>query len=206
MSLPCVGFTCLCVNSIEYTFFNVKMEVLKEILNWSENRPAWQREALRRLILKGNLDQEDIDDLLNHCKAAHGLSVKMDFNPLEAEHLPAQLLSTELIVLKALTHESGVNALANNQTIRFGAALTIVYGQNAAGKSGYTRVLKKACRARGSEDILGNVLSETVPGKPSAVLAYSVGSVEQKWRWTDSHPQHPILGNISVFDRHCATV
>jgi len=44
-----------------------------------------------------------------------------------------------------LTHRSGVNALANDQTIEFCPSLTVVFGANAAGKSGYTRILKRAC-------------------------------------------------------------
>src|SRR5690606_13291184 len=100
----------------------------------------------------------------------------------------------------------GVNALAQNQTVKFGSGLTIVYGQNAAGKSGYTRVLKRACRARGSEDVLSNVLSETVPPKPSVTLVYDMSAIQKNWNWTEDKNANPELGNVSVFDRHCATV
>lgn len=182
------------------------MEVLKEILEWSEKRPAWQREALRRLVQNGKLEQTDFDELLIHCKATHGLAEKVNFTPLTESHIPDHNASTGAVTLNALTHKRGVNALAENQTIKFGKHLTVVYGQNAAGKSGYTRVLKKACRARGSEEILGNVLSEKVPSRPSAALTYSTDTNEYKWEWTDSNDQDPTLGNVSVFDRHCATV
>ena len=49
-----------------------------------------------------------------------------------------------------------MNALAENQTLKFAAGLTVVYGDNGAGKTGYIRILKQACRARGREQILGN--------------------------------------------------
>jgi len=190
------------------TYQNVyeTMDVLNEILEWSETRPPWQREALRLIVLKGNLMQEDIDELLVHCKFRHGLSAKIAVNPLLRDHIPSQTTTVEPVILNSLTHEKGVNALANNQTINFGKSLTVVYGQNAAGKSGYTRVLKKACRARGSEEILGNVLTERAPGKPSATLVYSISGKEYRWNWTDGNIHNPALGNVSVFDRHCATV
>ena len=35
--------------------------------------------------------------------------------------------------------------------LRFGPNLTVVYGDNAAGKTGYIRILKSACRGRGPE-------------------------------------------------------
>ena len=34
--------------------------VLQEILEWSSDRPPWQRDALRRLVLNGELSDEDI--------------------------------------------------------------------------------------------------------------------------------------------------
>ena len=103
-------------------------------------------------------------------------------------------------------HHTGVNALAPEQTIHFGPGLTIVYGDNAAGKSGYTRVLKRACRARGAEEILGNVLSGSAPGRPSATIQFRIGDREESLEWTDQDvTQHP-LGSVSVFDSHCAAV
>ena len=108
--------------------------------------------ALRRLITKGSLKELDINELTSICKAAHGLSNGITTEPLESRHLPDFLEDTVPIKLISITHHQGVNALANNQTINFGPSLTIVYGGNAAGKSGYTRILKRACRARGSEE------------------------------------------------------
>ncbi len=53
----------------------------------------------------------------------------------------------------------GVNALANDQALTFHAGgLTIVYGDNGSGKSGFVRVLKNACRSRDDKtSILRNV-------------------------------------------------
>ncbi len=57
----------------------------------------------------------------------------------------------------------GVNALAEDQTLKFGPNLTVIYGDNAAGKAGYIRILKSACRARGQEQVLGKVVSGATP-------------------------------------------
>ncbi len=39
------------------------MTVLEELLEWSQDRPAWQRDALRRLVLNGDLSDDDISTL-----------------------------------------------------------------------------------------------------------------------------------------------
>ena len=85
-----------------------------------------------------------------------------------------------------------------------GPGLTVVYGDNAAGKSGYTRILKSACRARGMEDILGNVLSGETPLSPSVSIKYTVGNGDpQEWSGGD---EDDAIARVSVFDSHCASV
>jgi hypothetical protein len=46
--------------------------VLETILAWSEDRPAWQRDALRRIVAKGRLDAEDHRELIDLCKQGRG--------------------------------------------------------------------------------------------------------------------------------------
>ncbi len=175
------------------------MIVLDEILKWSSTLPSWQRDALRRLIAQGPLSEDDISELTELCKAAHGLAEKRTSERLEKKHISAPDPSLDFVTLTSITHHAGVNALASEQTVEFGPGITIVYGDNAAGKSGYTRILKRACHARGAEEILGNVLSGAAPGRPSATIRFKVGDKDQPLAWTDQDiKQHP-LGNISVF-------
>src|ERR1700722_14885345 len=141
-------------------------DVFSETLEWSQDQPGWQRDALRRLFTLGTLSTADIEDLVEICKAAHGLSATPRTpEPLKKEHLATETRQTTPVSLASVKHHHGVNALAAEQTVAFGQNLTIVYGQNAAGKSGYTRILKRACRSRGIENILGNVLSGETPLK-----------------------------------------
>lgn len=182
------------------------INVLNEILAWSAERPLWQRDALRRLVTQGELSTIDVSELTEFCKASHGLANKTNPEPLEAKHLPQTGAANNPVALTLLTHRSGVNALAQDQTIEFGSALTVVYGGNAAGKSGYTRILKRACRARGAEEILGNVVSGVVPGRPAANIRYLVNGASQDFAWDDDKSPDRFLSRVSVFDRHCAGV
>src|SRR5689334_22729651 len=129
------------------------MDILKEILGWSLSRPPWQQVALKRLVKTGGCTREDVDKLLVICKASHGLTTAPHTQALDGTDLAIRSPGTEAVTLASLVHHRGVNALSQEQTISFGTALTLVYGQNAAGKSGYTRILKRVCRARGGEEI-----------------------------------------------------
>ncbi|HVA26867.1 MAG TPA: AAA family ATPase [Candidatus Baltobacteraceae bacterium] len=180
--------------------------VLSEILRWSSERPGWQRDALRRLLTSETTAQEDVVELADLCKAAHGLSDPRTPQPLTADHLAVQSRKTSAVSLVSVTHHGGVNALAAEQTVTFGPKLTVVYGPNAAGKSGYTRILKRACRSRGLENILGNVLIGEAPLTPRATITFREGSTKDFLAWTQEAAPSAALASVSVFDSHCAPV
>lgn len=182
------------------------MNVLEEIIKWCSTRPDWQQEALQRLVLKEELDDNDIQELANICKSRHGLGEKLDHTPLSVDQATkAALSSSERITLKKVTHIKGVNALQENQVITFGEQLTVVYGENATGKSGYTRILKNACRARGNEKILGDVLKDLPPETARAEIEFSDGRKTYSCDFNDDKTSD-MLQNVSVFDTHCASV
>ncbi len=180
------------------------MTVLQEILQWSQDRPAWQREALRRLVLNGELADEDINALAEVCKSGHGLAEQRDFVPLAKEHVSDQTGGAP-VSLVSIFHHRGVNALAEDQTLKFGPGLTVVYGDNGAGKTGYIRILKNACRARGPEEILGNVVSGTTPLTPVVAIKYKVGAEPDPREWAGGN-EDEFVSRVSVFDTQCAAV
>ncbi len=181
------------------------MNVLQEICSWSKDRPSWQRDALRRLMVNGKLTNQDIRELADICKSDYGLAEKNDSAPLGEEHVPAGKNSTSGVALESIRHLKGVNALAEDQTLKFDPGLTIVYGDNGAGKTGYTRILKSACRARGREEILGNVVSGTAPPTLDVVITYKVGTDPTPRTWTGGDPNE-FVSRVSVFDTQSATV
>jgi len=184
---------------------------LNDIVTWSEDAPAWQRDALRRLYAQQKLSVTEVDELYVLCRQVHDLldasETPLTAQPLDASHVPANWNTGGVVALKTIGHAKNVNALADDQTLNFAeTGLTIVYGDNGAGKSGYGRVLKRACRARDQEEILTNQYSQP-SGKPTAQIKYSVvGTVQPEVAWQDGVAASPDLSNISVFDSKCASV
>lgn len=181
------------------------MTVLQEILEWSQDRLPWQRDALRRLVLQGELSDEDIRELTDICKSAHGLVEQQDVAPLTKDHVPDLMAGAAPVSLVSIFHHRGVNALAEGQTLKFAPNLTVVYGDNAAGKTGYIRILKSACRARGQERILGNVVSGATPLAPVVSIKYKVGTEPEPREWA-GNGEDEFISRVSVFDTQCAAV
>ena len=94
------------------------MSVLMEILKWSQSRdrPVWQRDALRRLVLKGELSEDDIRELGEICKSAYGLAEQQDTIPLTRVHIPKDATGSAPVTLQSIYHHRGVNALAVSLT------------------------------------------------------------------------------------------
>lgn len=183
--------------------------VLETILEWSQDRPLWQRDALRRIIAHGNVTQDDVAELVELCKIDHGASPnKLIAIPLAKTHLPATPSECAALSLLSIANVSGANNLAAEQTLTFEPkGITIIYGDNGAGKSGYARILKRACRARHAGKIEANVYDDNPPKLASANITFSIGGVAQPVdRWQDSSQLHPILSAASVFDSDCAAV
>lgn len=185
-------------------------DIGKEILKWSLARPAWQRDALRRLFVSGHLSEDDIRALLVICKADLGIQgdAAVPAEPLSEQHLAKSQGTGPPVKLDAIRDVKGVNALAEGSTLLFGKiGMTVVYGDNGAGKSGYARVLKKACRARGRAPVIHpDIFSQAPPSGPTATIQYGVGADTRVHPWTASTSSPPELSQISVFDSQTATV
>lgn len=190
-----------------------KKSPLDMLLEWSaiEGRPDWLRDAMRRIVEKGVLTHADTDDLVRLAKHGRGdASVDICPVPLAAHHLPTPSVGGAAITLTSITDVVGVNQLAAKQTLSFApAGMTIVYGSNGAGKSGYARILKKVCRARFPGAIMPDAFIDTTPLPASATLNYAKGGTAQSpLAWQDglSSGPHPVLSAVSVFDRESAAV
>lgn len=186
------------------------MTLLRDILDWSTSRPDWQRDALRRLVSASVLTDEEIGELVHMVQQSRGLKVEVTALgpiPLAEAHIAIPAEGGEAVVLTSLRDFSNVNALATKQTLNFEATgLTVVYGDNGAGKSGYVRVLKQLCRARSPGDgILGNLISGD-SSVPQGFVEYTTKGKKTTVLWADGSVPPDELSAVSVFDTDCASV
>jgi len=189
-----------------------KSSPIHEILQWSASRPEWQRDALRRIFEKGNLDTTDIEELERIARIKlQNPAIKPAYlapQPLTLAHLPSSPSASDSVSLLSLSNLRSVNRLPDGSDLPlgFGNGLVIVYGGNGAGKSSYARVIKKACRARGTcQPITPNAFAPKPTSDPiSATIDFRFGSTSIQAAWTNATPADPRLANVFVFDADCA--
>ncbi|MDO8050079.1 AAA family ATPase [Janthinobacterium sp. SUN211] len=185
------------------------MSILQEIFRWTQGLPEWQGDAVARLLSKGALTTGDLEDLFALLKVAHGIPDPNERKPkpLSAEQIPAPVKATTHVELRAIKDMRNVNAIAENQRLTFGSTgITVIYGDNGSGKSGYSRVLKRACRARDQlESIHPNANLPTGNlGDVEATFEISIDGIAANTHWTQGKAAPPELSSLAVFDSRCA--
>lgn len=185
------------------------MTILQEIQKWSAQLPAWQRDAVARLFAKGSLGQPDEEDIYALLKAENGIPDPKGrvAGALNASQVAAPAADGKLVQLVALRDLKHVNALAGNQKLQFSpAGLTVIYGDNGSGKSGYSRVLKRACRARDQSEAIhpDARLPTEQTGKAEATFDVLIDGQSAELKWTDGVVSPEDLSSMAIFDTHCA--
>ena len=186
------------------------MALLSDIHEWSKTLPAWQRDACRRLLqMETGLSQADYLELYALLKQSNGIDVSETLEPvpLTNEHLPAEFAHADGVILVALRDLENVNRIPNDRVLTFSeAGMTVIYGGNGSGKSGYARVMKRACRARDQSERIHPNASDPASAQmvPTATFEISVAGVIKKVAWSREGTPPDILSSISVFDSKCA--
>lgn len=174
------------------------MTAYEDVLDWIATRPWWQQRALARIASGETIGETEYEEI------AKSLFDKPPVAPeggwLASVTIP-QSTNDEPVRIIAVKGVSNVNRLAENQELTFAPdGLTVVYGNNGSGKSGYARILQSMVRARHRADILPDVFAES-PGEQSGEVTFRVADTE--YTSTLGSTADAALGRVALYDEHC---
>lgn len=181
-------------------------ELHRDIEAWFKDRPKWLQDAARRIIQNGKITDADIKELVDLCKS----EANMISTTLKPMCIPSGSLNSRDVKinlrLNAISNLYGINALSPRKPLEFGKGpMTIIYGQNGSGKSGYVRVLKHACGARKPGKLLYNVFGET-SDKQGCIFNITNESTTKDIEWNSLLGVSDELRPIELYDSDCANV
>jgi energy-coupling factor transporter ATP-binding protein EcfA2 len=183
------------------------MPLKDNIIAWLKNYDYWLQYSGNRL-----LEGENVNDILTETtyqlfKEDYGLKTidqertAIVFNEIEIDNVEV----AENLQLQLIKEIENVNALASGQSITINPNLTIIYGANGTGKSGYVRLLNNAFSSRGDKQILPNVFVGGAIGEPTCRFTFQ--SVEAPYDLIYPKQKNNIeFSQYSVFDTHSIKV
>ncbi|MFZ4287706.1 AAA family ATPase [Variovorax sp. HJSM1_2] len=186
------------------------MSLVKEIAEWADAQYGWMSHAVRLIVEKGTLSEADHLEIAELMKVYAGLGGELEKRPIriKLDDLPVAAAPGVNVSLTGLRQPRNINAIGFDDGITFASeGLTVVYGYNGSGKSGYARALKKACRARYTESILPNVFKEAqATGPVEATFEWLSSGKPGNQKWVDGSASPADLSRVAIFDAHCARV
>jgi hypothetical protein len=175
----------------------------KLLVDWANRQDSWVRQLVSEVLsARAECTDEVLDAVFEQYLIEKGLAKgdAVKVGDLELDEETAG--TTAEFQLVKLSDVVGVNALATDQEIDFNPALTVLFGENAAGKTGYTRILKQLAAVRTAEPILPNVHDSTAPREQKAVVEYSTGGAPATLEWDGQRGVSPFT-HMGIFDASC---
>jgi hypothetical protein len=163
-----------------------------QLAEWANLKDEWTRRIVRLVLASGKPPSEadivKIYELFLQEKRLEARTIPVE-EPIATAATVAE--REEALVLTKLSDVIGVNAIVPGSAIEFNDGLTILFGENGTGKTGYARILKRMANSRKAEDILSDINDPHAPASPSASLNYKLGDVELSKAWKGERGEAP---------------
>lgn len=175
--------------------------ITEDILEWISTLPKWQQKLSYAIVEKRHISEE----LLNEIYDIFKVEMQLESGIIDAEvesHSMLMVDSVPDVVWQGVGDLHGVNRLKSGSELSVSRGLTVVYGENGSGKSGYTRLLNNAFISRGDQDILPNIFLEH-PEEISANFKFSVDGNLVEYKFPDKRGEYPFK-TIRNFDSKSA--
>lgn len=170
---------------------------------WLAERHKWLQTAAVRLLSVGIPSDDEISALADLCiaEATKDPKAKFESIPLGAF---SQATQGKSVRIEKLNKVCGVNAIKDDASLDFGSSnISVIYGTNGAGKSGFARLLKHACGARHKSDLHPNVFANK-PSLPSAEFVLSKEGQQSHLPWSLDKGPVSELRHVHIFDTYTA--
>ncbi|PFF53626.1 AAA family ATPase [Bacillus cereus] len=183
------------------------MEINESIWEWATELPNWQNDLIRRLYQKSTLENSELDEVMNNILHENGFSEKnLNIQPLEKNNIPNKN-AKNIVKITDLKNLNNIASIDPGCGIKFSQdGLTIIYGENSAGKSSYAKVLKQACRAVDDRTKVHPNIYKPSQTPGTAEIHFENNGIKKVINRTVNSAPEQELATISIFDTDCAKV
>ena len=167
------------------------------IVKWLHSQQNWIQLTAEKILLKKPINNDIISEITEYLKSEEG--TKSD-SMHEFSGFLDDASEGSILHLESLGDVEGIDKLSPRNPISFGPnKLTIIYGNNGSGKSGYTRILKNVCGMSNVPALRANVFSD-ISLTQSCNIKFSINGEKRNLTWRPSEGPMDELKAIDVFD------
>jgi hypothetical protein len=170
-----------------------------DIKKFVSSLPQWGQVIAAILLSGKKVSDPDLDKAYQILLEDLNISPKTNRKIVDINFGNANGIHFQDVKFKELRNTEGVNALAEKQILKLSNGLTIVYGINGAGKSGYIRLFKKVFYSKSREEILPNIHLSQDRKKTAAVFTFGTENGDLELKFPDDIT-NPVFSQFSVFD------
>lgn len=171
----------------DYTMENI----YDKLVAWANTNGYWAQYLLNLCFQHEEISQAELDNLIN-CYKSNSFPT-ITFKQIEGGVSPK-------LFLNSIKNVKNVNLLLNNQEMNFNNNLTVIYGSNGTGKTGYVRVVKSMGNSLDSENIIYTNLLEDDTTTQTADITITNGNNKETFEWNKTDCRNL---NLKIFNSNC---
>ena len=177
----------------------------EEIDDWIGRLEYWEQCLAIKILSKQTITDSDVKLAYKYFLEDNGLTEKKTEQPkIKIAPASSSAASAEDFLLSEIKGIKGINALKDEQSIPISKNLSILYGDNGVGKSGYIRILNNAFLSRGDKTLHNNIYSTVKPKEKSCVFKFIDSTNEYELKFPDDSKSYE-FSCYSVFDTFSIT-
>jgi energy-coupling factor transporter ATP-binding protein EcfA2 len=185
--------------------FKTETSIWSELDTWAGTLPEWQRHILQHAVRNGSLSPDELDEAYERFLTESGLDESSTILEKIEARISARDAEVDPLVIIGIENLVNVNAIPHGTVLPFGRHLTVIYGRNGSGKTGFFRILAASCFSRGRYKILPDVFENSEKKSVSADIKLLVKDCPETLTFSPGLEFNQ-LKRISVFDSNVAKI
>jgi len=181
-----------------------KRDVIDFLWDWAEGAGNWAKLLVHKVVL--NEDALVEDDRKEIYKVfLHDIGLMTEKETIPEITRPKFSTSEVDIELVRISNVCGVNRLASGQSLEFSPNMTVIYGENGSGKTGYGRILKNFGYCYDTKTKIYPDVNGDCDCKQSVLIDYKTGGSDQVFTWDGANECIDLAG-VSFFNNNCVHI
>lgn len=176
-----------------------------ELFEWIKTLPYWKQYLSATIFTEKAVSDLTVENSFQFFLQEHALSEentaleKIDIEEILNENIVVDNIDIKEMHLLRISDFKNISAIKDGQKIELDPQLTVLFGENGAGKTSYIRLLNNAFQSRGEKEMLPNIYKDGEYQPPSCVFEFKYSDEVLSYQYPDQKEERE-FSIFTVFD------